>query len=79
MSYDLGHSRDISTIFLRQKSAFMAEFLSICDYFNITPMDFFDEGQENPELLQKPLKSFRSLNETDLKLVESTGQSASGE
>ena len=67
MSYDLGHNNISSGKSLPS----MAEFLSICDYFNITPADFFDEGQENPELLAKTFKKFRSLNETDLKLVES--------
>ena len=72
MSYDLGHSRGyINNISSGKSLPSMAEFLSICDYFNITPADFSDEWQENPELLAKTFKKFRSLNETDLKLVES--------
>ena len=47
----------------------MNEFFGICDYFKITPMEFFNQGQDNPELVNKALSKFRKLNESDMLLV----------
>lgn len=46
MSYDLGHSRGyINNISSGKTLPSMAEFLSICDYFEITPSAFFADSQ----------------------------------
>ena len=48
MSYDLGHSRSyIYNISSGKSLPPMAEFLQICDYFEITPSQFFDDSSEN--------------------------------
>ena len=67
MSYDLGHSRGyVYNISSGKALPPMKEFLSICDYFEITPQQFFDESTTTPELIQKAIDGMRQLNESDL-------------
>lgn len=67
MSYDLGHSRGyIYNISSGKALPPMKEFLSICEYFEITPQQFFDESTNTPELIQKAIDGMRQLNESDL-------------
>ena len=47
----------------------MSEFFSICEYFGITPMEFFDEQIKNPELIQKVIKGLKQLDEDDMILI----------
>ena len=44
----------------------MAVFLSICDYLNIPPKDFFDDEIECPEILNCLLINLKKLNEKQL-------------
>lgn len=48
MSMDLGHSKSyIQSISSGRSLPSMAEFLAICDYFGITPIEFFSiDGNE---------------------------------
>ena len=70
MSYDLGHSRGyIYNISSGKALPPMKEFMAICDYFDITPGQFFDESTDNPELLQKAIAGMRQLNETDMLML----------
>lgn len=70
MSYDLGHSRGyVYNISSGKALPPMREFLAICDYFGITPQQFFDEGTQNPELVQKAISGVRQLNEDDLLML----------
>lgn len=70
MSYDLGHSRSyIYNISSGKSLPPMAEFLQICDYFEITPSQFFDDSFENPALLQTAIEELRKLNNDDLMLI----------
>ncbi len=41
----------------------MQVFFYICEYFNITPKDFFDEETDNPSLLNAVLKDLNALTE----------------
>lgn len=67
MSYDLGHSRGyVYNISSGKALPPLKEFLSICDYFEITPQQFFDESTDTPELIQKAIDGMRKLNESDL-------------
>lgn len=53
MSYDLGHSRGyVYNISSGKALPPLKEFLAICDYFQLTPQQFFDESTDNPELIQ---------------------------
>ena len=47
----------------------MKEFLAICDYFELTPQQFFDESTQNPELIQKAISGMKQLNEDDLLML----------
>lgn len=70
MSYDLGHSRSyIYNISSGKSLPPMAEFLQICDYFEITPSQFFDDSSENPVLLQTAIEELRKLDDDDLVLI----------
>lgn len=70
MSYDLGHSRGyVNNISSGKALPSMAEFFSICEYFNITPIEFFDQQQHNPELVNNAVGKLKKLSESDLLLV----------
>lgn len=70
MSYDLCHSRSyIYNISSGKSLPPMAEFLEICNYFGITPSQFFDDSIENPALLQSAIDELRKLNDDDMMLI----------
>lgn len=70
MSYDLGHSRSyIYNISSGKSLPPMAEFLQICEYFEITPSQFFDDSSENPALVQIAIEGIKKLNDDDLMLI----------
>lgn len=70
MSYDLGHSRGyIYNISSGKSLPPMLEFFSICDYFNITPAEFFDDGKSNPALIQEAISGLSQLSDEDVLLV----------
>jgi len=64
MSYDLGHSRGYVYNISSGK-----EFFAICEYFNITPKQFFDDDTQSPELIQKALSGMKELNDDDLLML----------
>ena len=70
MSYDLGHSRGyINNISSGKSLPSLSEFFSICDYFGITPAQFFDVEHNNPMLVSKAIDELKTLNDDDLLLV----------
>ncbi len=70
MSYDLGHSRGyVYNISSGKALPPLKEFFSICDYFEITPQQFFDDSTQSPELIQKALEGMKELNETDMLML----------
>ena len=70
MSYDLGHSRGyIYNISSGKALPPLKEFFAICDYFEITPQQFFDEGTQTPELIQKALEGMKQLSEDDMLML----------
>ena len=67
MSYDLGRSRGyINNISSGKSLPSMSEFLSICEYFNISPKNFFDDKLEYPALITKLQDKVSSLQSSDL-------------
>ena len=67
MSLDLGHSDSyIRNITSGKALPSMSEFLYICEYFNITPKEFFDEDSNNPELSNELVSISNGLNNEDL-------------
>lgn len=70
MSYDLGHSRGyIYNISSGKSLPPLNELFAICDYFGITPAEFFDEQTENPVLIQKAVEELKLLEDEDLLLI----------
>ena len=70
MSYDLGHSRGyINNISSGKTLPSMTEFFAICDYFEITPVEFFDAKITNPKLSRSVLELLEQLDEDDLELT----------
>ena len=52
----------------------MNEFFAICEYFNITPIEFFNEDVNNPHLLGNVVADLQQLNDEDLDLIHKTIQ-----
>ena len=70
MSLDLGHSRSyVQGISSGRILPSLSEFLYICDYFEITPRDFFDDSIENPILLHTVYEKVKELEEDDLIVI----------
>lgn len=70
MSYDLGHSRGyVYNISSGKALPPLKEFFAICDYFDITPQQFFDDGTQYPELIQKAVEGMEQLNESDMLML----------
>lgn len=67
MSTDLGQNKGyIQAISSGKALPSMAQFLRICDYFEISPLQFFDSETVNPQLLHRAMEGMRKLNEDDL-------------
>lgn len=70
MSYDLGHSRGyVYNISSGKSLPPLSEFFSICDYFNITPAEFFKTEQDNPALISEAVKGLSQLSDEDVLFV----------
>lgn len=70
MSLGLGMNRNyIQGITSGKALPSMAQFLSICDYFCITPMQFFDGDELYPQLVRQVMDDLCRLNEADLNLL----------
>lgn len=70
MSYDLGHSRGyVYNISSGKALPPLKEFFAICDYFGITPQQFFDRATPNPELIQKAVNGMKQLSESDQLMI----------
>ena len=73
MSYDLGHSRGyINNISSGKSLPSMVEFFSICEYFNITPIDFFNDRVSDPNIMRTTINGLELLDSDDLDLVKRT-------
>jgi transcriptional regulator with XRE-family HTH domain len=67
MSYDLGHSRGyIYNISSGKALPSLKELFSIMEYFDVTPLEFFDNENMHPELTQRVITGIKKLNEQDL-------------
>ena len=70
MSYDLGHSRGyINNISSGKTLPSMTEFFAICDYFEISPAEFFDTKTANSKLSRNVLELLGQLEQEDLELT----------
>ena len=70
LSYDLGQSKSyIQSISSGRAMPSMKMFLNICDYFEITPAEFFDTQKDNRESLDLLKQECASLKDDDLLLL----------
>ncbi|MGI6265323.1 MAG: helix-turn-helix domain-containing protein [Acutalibacteraceae bacterium] len=70
MSFDLGHSKGyIQSITSGRAYPSLSELLYICEYFGITPRQFFDEEIEEPHLVQELYALARDMDEEDLQTL----------
>ncbi|WP_330364935.1 helix-turn-helix domain-containing protein [Anaerovorax odorimutans] len=70
LSYDLGHSRSyIYNITSGKSLPPLIEFFSICEYFDITPVEFFDNKLSNPELIHKAVEGLKELDDNDVLII----------
>ena len=75
MSYDLGHSRGyINNISSGKSLPSVAELLAICEYFGITPAEFFDEGNEDPSISREIIELISRLDSSDRQLMKSIAE-----
>ena len=67
MSTELGQNKGyIQAISSGKALPSMTQFLRICDYFEISPLQFFDSETLNPQLLHRAMEGMRKLDEDDL-------------
>ncbi len=70
MSLELGQNKNyIQGISSGKALPSMRQFLNICDYFDITPMQFFDSESAQPELVRKIAEDIKCLSDDDLLLL----------
>ncbi len=70
MSLDLGHSKGYIQNISSGKSLPSVEGLfEICDYFGLTPAQFFDDSMEDPALVAEAVKGLRKLDDSDRLLI----------
>lgn len=67
MSLTLGQSESyINTIENKKSLPSMTVFLYICEYFGVTPMEFFDGENKNPEKLKELIEDLKRLDDKAL-------------
>ena len=75
MSLDMGHSGSyINSIASGKAMPSMGEFLYMCEYFGITPAEFFDEKIDTPIRIAGINEILRELDESDLDLILTTAK-----
>ena len=70
LSLELGRSQGyIQSITSGRTLPSMTAFLEICDYFKLTPTEFFDPSITNPTLFHSIVNDVKQLSENDLLLL----------
>ena len=70
LSLRLGQSTGyINTIENGKSLPSMGMFLCICEYFNITPEEFFDEENNEPALINEIVKESKKLDRSSLESI----------
>ena len=71
LSLELGHSQGyIQSISSGRALPSMQSFLDICDYFEITPLEFFTPSICNPSLLHDVINELNACNDEELLLIK---------
>ena len=70
MSLDLGHSTSyIRSITSGRALPSMGEFLYICEYLGVTPMEFFNEERKTTLTKQEAIEHIYSMSDEDIRLL----------
>ena len=70
MSLELGMNRNyVQGITSGKALPSMGQFLEICEYFQITPMQFFDKDSRYPQTIRLAMDEMRHLSEKDMSLL----------
>lgn len=70
LSLDLGRCQSyIHSITSGRNLPSMDAFFDICEFFDITPGEFFDEELKDPTLIHEIMKKIKKLDEEDLLLL----------
>ena len=70
MSLSIGQANNyISNIENGKSSPSIQGFFYICEYLKISPKDFFDEGSDNPALLNELIGELKSLDSSALEHI----------
>lgn len=73
LSLELGRSHSyIQSISSGKTSPSMSVFFDICNYFDISPQEFFDKDIHNPDHIHKIVDQLKMLSDDDLKFFEET-------
>ena len=70
MSLDIGQSKGyIGALERKHSLPSMSVFFQICEYFGITPKDFFDDTVEFPAIFNEIFENLKGLDEEQLKNI----------
>lgn len=50
-----------------KQNAGLSSFFDICDFFNITPEEFFDPDLHNPDLVKEAIRAIEKLPDEDIR------------
>lgn len=70
LSLDLGQNKNyIQGISSGKAMPSMDVLFAICEYFEVTPMGFFDSDSQYPQLIRKAMDCMKPLNDSDMLLL----------
>lgn len=70
MSIDMGHSKSyIQSISSGKALPSMSEFLYICEYLGVTPMEFFDEEIVEPSMTNELFELTKKMSAEDISVL----------
>ena len=70
MSLSLGQADNyINHIENKKSLPSITSFFYICEYLKVSPMEFFDEGNNNPDRLKDLMTDLKQLDETVLSYI----------
>ena len=70
MSLSLGQANNyINNIENKKSLPSMPSFFYICEYLGVTPQEFFDEGNANPETLKEFIAQARQLDSRSFEYI----------
>lgn len=67
MSLRLGKGEDyIHAISSKRAKPGLSAFFEICEYFHISPAEFFDPGLHNPDMVKEAMAAIQELHDEDI-------------